>query len=168
MFRFSRLQLALLFLGFSLIALALTLDRIAGLWAQPPETRSFRWGYLTLEPDRDQHIEALDARTLVVRTDRFPLARLTLFTRPDDGATPRQLVRSLCSRDHCTYSALERPAGDEAAAANYRTGEPLRIVLMRPGGGNLWIEFKGPPDAYAAYAHLIDSVSHQLRSPKRQ
>lgn len=164
MFRFSPLQLLLLTFGATLIFLSLILNHISWLWERAPTVKVMQWKHLSLTPQQDQKIDALDSETLVVRSSRYPSARLTLFTRPDDGVTPRQMVRNLCRRDSCTYTKLDASGGDLSAAANYRQGEPLRIVLMQPGGKQVWIEFKGPPAAFDTFANLIDSVSVQMRA----
>ncbi|HKB84397.1 MAG TPA: hypothetical protein VKD04_14490, partial [Burkholderiales bacterium] len=85
-----------------------------------------------------------------------------LFLRPDDGLTPQKMVRALCARDACSKS--EQPADEsDRAAANYRIGgESMQILLIRPAGANVWIEFNGPPDALHHFGDLIDSVSVQL------
>lgn len=164
MFRFSPLQLLLLTFGASLIFLSFVLNQIAWPWHHTPEASALQWRQLKLVPTKDQHFDALDAHTLVARTSRFPSARLTLFTRPDDGVTPQEMVKNLCRRDDCTYTSLAADQSILGAAANYRQGEALRIVLMKPGGGELWLEFKGPPEAFNAFSNLIDSVSQQIRT----
>lgn len=165
MFRFSPLQLLLLTFGASLIFLSLILNHITWLWQRVPDVQAIEWKHLSLIPQPDQQIDALDAETLVVRSSRYPSARLTLFTRPDDGVTPQQMVKSLCRRDSCTYTVLNADEDNPGAAANYRQGEPLRIVLMQPGGKQVWLEFKGPPAAFDSFANLIHSVSLQMQPP---
>lgn len=164
MFRFSPLQLLLLSFGASLIFLSLILNHITWLWERAPAVKVMQWKHLSLVPQQDQQIDALDSETLVVRSNRYPLARLTLFMRPDDGVTPRQMVRSLCRRDSCTYTNVDASNEELSAAANYHQSEPLRIVLMQPGGRRVWMEFKGPPAAFDSFADLIDSVSVQIRA----
>lgn len=164
MSRFSPVELLLLALGSSLVLMALFLNHITALWDRPPEQKPILWKHLKLLPTADQQVDSLDPEMLVVRTTRFPLARLTLFTRPDDGLSPKQMVRNLCRRDTCTYSALDGSDDRLSAVATYREGEPLRIVLMRPGGREIWLEFKGPPGAFAAFSNLIDAVSQQLQA----
>ncbi|MGH8679123.1 MAG: hypothetical protein ACREUQ_12320 [Burkholderiales bacterium] len=162
MLRFSPIQILLLTVGSALIFLALVLDQAIELWEEPIGASAVQWHHLRLVPQEDQQLNALDPRTLVVRSSQFPDARLTLFTRADDGSTPSDLVRDLCRRDHCTYSTLNQAGDSESAVATYPSAARLRIVLIRPGGKDVWIEFKGPPDAYRAFTELIDSVSAQL------
>jgi hypothetical protein len=38
----------------------------------------------------------------------------------------------------------------------------MQILLIRPTGANVWIEFNGPPDALHHFGDLIDSVTAQL------
>jgi hypothetical protein len=163
MFRFSPLQLLLLALGASLVFLSLALNQITRLWERAPTVNAFEWKHLTLVPEQGQQFDVLDAETVVVRSSRFPSARLTLFTRPDDGVTPQRMVRNLCRRDSCSYSAFGTDANTPGAAANYRQGEPLRIVLLQPGGKKVWLEFKGPPDAFEDFSGLVDSVTLQMQ-----
>jgi hypothetical protein len=165
MSRFSPLQLLLLAFGASLIFLSLTLDHLPRLWQRAPVVAAFEWKHLKLVPAQDQRLEMLDAETVVVRSSRFPSARLTLFTRPDDGVTPQRMVRNLCRRDSCSYSAIGTDANNNGAAATYRQGEPLRIVLMQPGGKEIWLEFKGPPDAFDDFSGLVDSITLQMQPP---
>lgn len=164
MLRFSPLQLLLLTFGASLIFLSLILNHVSWMWQRTPDVKVIQWKHLRLVPQQDQQIDALDAETLVVRSSRYPSARLTLFTRPDDGVTPRQMVRNLCRSDGCTYTTFAADGGDLGAAANYRKGEALRIVLIQPGGRQVWLEFKGPPAAFDTFSNLIDSASQQIRA----
>ncbi len=162
MSRLSPIQLLLLTFGLSLIFLSLVLNQAIELWEVSTEANAIHWNQLRLIPREDQQLNALDSGTLVVRSSHFPDARLTLFRRAEDGSTPRDLVSELCRRDSCTYSSFDQPDNAEGAVANYAGAVPLRIVLMRPSGKDVWIEFKGPPDAYRAFAELIDSISAQL------
>ena len=38
----------------------------------------------------------------------------------------------------------------------------MQILLIRPAGANVWIEFNGPPDALQHFGDLIESVTVQL------
>jgi len=117
---------------------------------------------MRLVPARNQKITAAGADMLVVKIVKGPAARLTLFLRPDDGLTPQKMVRALCARDACSKGALSADDGDRAAA-NYRIGgEAMQILVIRPSGANVWIEFHGPPDALHHFGDLIDSVTAQL------
>jgi hypothetical protein len=51
----------------------------------------------------------------------------------------------------------------DSAVADYRNkGESMQIVLMRLPGNSIWVEFRGPPEAFAGFDALIRSVSEQL------
>jgi hypothetical protein len=160
MFRFSLTQLFFLAVGFSLITTSVVFDEIAVRWDQFLYPNAVKWRGMRIVPGEHQQISTPDENMLVVKDNQAPMARLTLFLRPDDGVTPQALVKDLCSRDSCNRAAS--PAHDRAVA-NYRIdGEPMQIMLIRPGGGEVWIEFKGPPVALQGFVELIDSVTTQL------
>ena len=160
--RFSLPQLFLLAFGFGLIFAGLFFNHILRGWENYRYPNAVYWQGMRLVPDRNQKISGTGTDMLVVRFVKGPTARLTLFLRPDDGLTPQKMVRALCARDAC--SRVTSPAGDgDRAAANYRIGrESMQIVLIRPAGANIWIEFNGPPDALPQFGALIDSVTTQL------
>ena len=160
--RFSVLQLFLLAFGFGLIFAGLFFNHILRGWENYRYPNAVYWQGMRLVPDRNQKISAAGTDMLVVRIVKGPTARLTLFLRADDGLTPQKMVKALCARDAC--SRVTSPAGDgDRAAANYRIGrESMQILLIRPAGANVWIEFNGPPDALHHFGDLIDSVTAQL------
>jgi hypothetical protein len=160
--RFSALQLFLLAFGFGLIFAGIFFNQILRGWENYRYPNAVYWQGMRLVPDRNQKISAAGTDMLVVRIVKGPMARLTLFLRPDDGLTPQKMVKALCARDAC--NRVTSPAGDgDRAAANYRIGgEAMQILLIRPAGANVWIEFNGPPDALHQFGDLIDSVTVQL------
>ena len=160
--RFSLPQLFLLAFGFGLIFAGLFFNHILRGWENYRYPNAVYWQGMRLVPDRNQKISAAGTDMLVVRIVKGPTARLTLFLRADDGLTPQKMVKALCARDAC--SRVTSPAGDgDRAAANYRIGrESMQILLIRPAGANVWIEFNGPPDALHHFRDLIDSVTAQL------
>ena len=160
--RFSLPQLFLLAFGFGLIFAGLFFNHILRGWENYRYPNAVYWQGMRLVPDRNQKISAAGTDMLVVRIVKGPTARLTLFLRADDGLTPQKMVKALCARDAC--SRVTSPAGDgDRAAANYRIGrESMQILLIRPAGANIWIEFNGPPDALHHFGDLIDSVTAQL------
>lgn len=160
--RFSVLQLFLLAFGFGLIFVAVFFNQILRGWDNYRYPNAVYWQGMRLVPDANQKITAATTDMVVVRIVKGPMARLTLFLRPDDGLTPQKMVKALCARDAC--SKATQPAGaDDRAAANYRIGgESMQILLIRPTGANVWIEFNGPPDALRHFGDLIDSVTFQL------
>ena len=160
--RFSALQLFLLAVGFGLIFAGIFFNHILRGWENYRYPNAVYWQGMRLVPDRNQKISAAGRDMLVVRIVKGPVARLTLFLRPDDGLTPQKMVSALCARDAC--SSVTSPAGDgDRVAANYRIGgESMQILLIRPAGANVWIEFNGPPDALHHFGGLIDSVTAQL------
>ena len=166
--RFSVLQLFLLAIGFGLIFVGIFFNHIVRGWENYRYPNAVYWQGMRLVPDRNQKISAAGTDMLVVRIVKGPMARLTLFLRPDDGLTPQKMVKALCVRDTC--NKVTSPAGDgDRAAANYRIGgESMQILLIRPAGAKVWIEYNGPPDALHHFGDLIDSVTLQLarrRSP---
>ena len=162
--RFSAFQLFLLAFGFGLIFVGIFFNHIQRGWENYRYPNAVYWQGIRLVPDRNQKISAAGADMLVVRIVKGPMARLTLFLRPDDGLTPQKMVRALCARDAC--SRVTPPDGEgDRAAAHYRIGgESMQILLIRPAGANVWIEFNGPPDALHYFGELIDSVTTQLTS----
>ena len=160
--RFSALQIFLLALGFGLIFAAIFFNQILHGWEHYRYPNAVYWQGMRLVPGRNQQIIATGTDMLVVKIVKGPMARLTLFLRPDDGLTPQKMVKALCARDACSKATFV--AGDgERAAANYRIGgESMQILLIRPAGANVWIEFNGPPEALRHFGDLIDSVTAQL------
>ena len=160
--RFSALQLFLLAFGFGLIFAGIFFNHILRGWENYRYPNAVYWQGMRLVPDRNQKISAAGTNMLVVRIVKGPMARLTLFLRPDDGLTPQKMVKALCARDAC--SRVTSPEGDgDRAAANYRIGaESMQILLIRPAAANVWIEFNGPPEALQHFGDLIDSVTAQL------
>jgi hypothetical protein len=160
--RFSALQLFLLAFGFGLIFAGIFFNQIARGWENYRYPNAVYWQGMRLVPARNQLITGAGTDMLVVKIVKGPAARLTLFLRPDDGLTPQKMVKALCARDACNKATLSDNDG-ERAAANYRIGgEAMQILLIRPTGANVWIEFNGPPDALDHFGELIDSVTAQL------
>ena len=162
--RFSALQLFLLALGFGLIFAGIFFNQIARGWENYRYPNAVYWQGMRLVPGRNQKITGAGTDMLVVKIVKGPMARLTLYLRPDDGLTPQKMVKALCARDACSKTMLDEGSG-ERAAANYRIGgESMQILLIRPAGANVWIEFNGPPEALRHFGDLIDSVTAQLAS----
>jgi hypothetical protein len=161
--RFSAPQLFLLAFGFGLIFAGLFFNQIVHGWENYRYPNAVYWQGMRLVPDRNQKITPAGADMLVVKIVRGPMARLTLFLRPDDGLTPQKMVKAICARDACSKGEpLPEDSGDRAAA-NYRIGgESMQILVIRPAGANVWIEFNGPPDALHHFGDLIDSVTAQM------
>ncbi|HVY06415.1 MAG TPA: hypothetical protein VHB46_10615 [Burkholderiales bacterium] len=160
--RFSIPQLFVLAIGFGLILSGLFFNQILRSWENYRYPNAVYWQGLRLVPDHGQKISAPDKDMVVVKIAKGPAARLTLYLRPDDGLTPMKMVRALCARDPCSRTTANSGNGDRAAA-NYRIGgEAMQILLIRPTGANVWIEFNGPPDALPHFDNLIDSVTTQL------
>lgn len=166
--RYSPAQIVLLLLGATLIVTALLLDRNAPSrpYAEPPEI--VEWQTLQIAMLDGLALSAIEPEFLVLTSDRAPGARLTLFVRPDERRTPDALVRSLCRRDACTHST-SFPDGSRTdanrAVADYRLGgERFALILLRPGGREIWIEFKGAPSHFSAFETLVDSISGQLKA----
>lgn len=162
--RFSALQLFLLALGFGFIFAGIFLNQLLGSWEHYRYPNAVYWQGMRLVPGRNQKITGAGTDMLVVKIVKGPMARLTLYLRPDDGLTPQKMVKALCARDACSKTTLDE-SGGERAAANYRIGgESMQILLIRPAGANVWIEFNGPPEALRHFGDLIDSVTAQLAS----
>src|SRR5215475_7612856 len=119
--RFSVLQLFVLAIGFGLILSGLFFDQILSGWENYRYPNAVYWQGLRLVPDRSQKITKPGTDMVVVKIVKGPAARLTLYTRQEDGLTPQKMVRSLCARDACNRTALTSADG-ERAAANYRIG----------------------------------------------
>ena len=162
--RFSALQLFLLAFGFGLIFTGIFFNHILRGWEHYRYPNAVYWQGMRLVPGRNQQIIASGPDMLVVKIVNGPMARRTFFLRPDDGLTPQKMVKALCARDACSKATLTEGNG-ERAAANYRIGgESMQILLIRPAGANIWIEFNGPPEALRHFGNLIDSVTAQLTS----
>lgn len=160
--RFSALQLFFLAVGCGLILVGVFLDNLLRGWETYRYPNAVYWQGMRLVPGTNQKITAAGANMLVVKVIRGPMARLTLYRRPDDGLTPQQMVKALCARDACSKGTPDEGDG-ERAAANYRIGgESMQILLIRPAGADIWIEFSGPPEALHHFGDMIDSVTAQL------
>ena len=162
MFRFSPRQYLLLGIGFALILLSFTLDRVTDQWNATFHDKTVAWHHLAISPGANTYVSSLDDSMLVLRSSSHSDARLTLFTREDKGATPHDLVKDLCGRDSCVYTPLD-DARLNGAIADYRSGTPLRFVLMHPARSGIWLEYKGPPDGLSTFDELIDAVVTQLQ-----
>jgi len=161
--RFSALQLFLLAFGFGLILAGLFFNHILRGWQNYRYPNAVYWQGMRLVPARNQKITAAGLDTVVVKIVKGPMARLTLFLRDDDGLTPQKMVRALCARDACSSKGAVPAGNGDRAVANYRIGgENMQILVIRPSGANVWIEFNGPPDALQHFGDLIDSVTTQL------
>lgn len=157
--RFPPLQLALLAFGCSLIFSAVFLDFIAARWENYLYPNAVHWHSLRIVPANNQKIVVPGDDILVVKDAD---ARLTLFRRPDDKLTPQSMVKDLCRRDGCIRSTIAAKNDDLAVATYKMRGASMQIVLMRLGGGAVWIEYKGTPEGYAKFDTIIGSVSTQL------
>lgn len=157
--RFPPLQIALLAFGCSLILAAVFLDHIAARWESFLYPNAVHWQNLRIVPAGNQRIVVPDEDILVVKDAD---ARLTLFRRADDKLTPQSMVKELCRRDGCIRSAISANDDDLAVATYKMRGASMQIVLMRLGGGAVWIEYKGSPEGFAGFDKLIESVATQL------
>lgn len=157
--RFPPSQIVLLAFGCSLILASVFLDRIAGRWENFLYPNAVHWQNLRIVPSRNQRIVVPGEDVLVVKDAD---ARLTLFRRADDKLTPQSMVQELCRRDGCIRSTISNAEEDRAVATYRMRGASMQIVLMRLGGGALWVEYKGSPEGLAGFDKLIESVSAQL------
>ena len=164
MLHFSPRQYFLLGIGFLLILLSVTLDRITERWNATFNDKTVAWHQLAIAPGSKTYVTSLDDSMLVLRSSSDSEARLTLFTRNDNDSTPEDLVKDLCGRDNCVYMPLN-DARVDGAIAEYTSGAPLRFVLMHPAGSAIWLEYKGPPDGLSTFDELIDAVVTQLKNP---
>ena len=164
MLHFSPRQYFLLSIGFLLIVLSVTLDRVTEQWNAAFHDKTVAWHQLTISPGSKSYVSSLDDSMLVLRSASHSEARLTLFTRDDNDSTPDDLVKDLCGRDNCVYTPLN-DARVNGAIADYTSGTPLRFVLMHPAGSAVWLEYKGPPDGLSTFDELIDAVVTQLKNP---
>ena len=157
--RFPPLQIALLAFGCSLILSAVFLDAIAARWENYRYPNAVHWHNLRIVPAKNQKIVVPGEDILVVKDAD---ARLTLFRRADDKLTPQSMVKDLCRRDGCIRSTIAGD-GDNLAVATYKMrGASMQIVLMRLGGGTVWVEYKGSPEGFAGFDKILESVSTQL------
>ena len=157
--RFPPLQIALLALGCSLILASVFLNRIAERWENHLYPNAVHWQSLRIVPTGNQKIVVPGEDILVVKDAD---ARLTLFRRANDTLTPESMVKELCRRDGCIRSTLTADDEDRAVATYRMRGASMQIVLMRLGGGAVWIEYKGSPEGLASFDKLIESVATQL------
>ncbi len=161
--RFPPLQIALLAFGCSLILASVFLDNLARRWEDFLYPNAVHWQNLRIVPSENQSI-VVPAEDILVVKDAD--ARLTLFRRPDDELTPQSMVKDLCRRDGCIRSTTSTDNDDRAVATYKMRGASMQIVLMRLGGGALWVEYKGSPEGLAGFDKLLESVSAQLAEQK--
>lgn len=164
MFHFSPRQYLLLGIGFILILISIMLDSVTDRWNAVFDDKTVAWHHLVISPRANTYVSSLDDSMLVLRSSSHSDARLTLFTREDNGTTPDDLVKDLCGRDSCVYSPLD-DARLNGAIADYTTGTPMRFILMHPPGSGVWLEYKGPPDGLSTFNGLIDAIVAQLHKP---
>jgi hypothetical protein len=164
MFHFSYRQYLLLGIGVALVLLSVSLNRVAALWDAVVREEALVWHDLKISTGNNAYVSSLDQSTLVVRSASHSNARLTLFTRDDDGSSPGDLVKDLCGRDSCVYTPLD-DVRLNGAVADYASGSPLRIVLMHPSGSGIWLEYKGPPSELDTFHNLINAIVIQIRQP---
>jgi hypothetical protein len=160
--RFSALQISLLAFGLGLVFAGIFFKQILRGWEDYRYPNAVYWQGMRVVPGANQQIIAAGTDMLVVKIVKGPMARLTLFLRPDDKLTPQAMVRDLCRRDGCIRSTIAAEYADRAVATYRINGESMQIVLMRLGGGAVWVEYKGPPEALAGFDPLIESVATQL------
>ena len=160
--RFSALQLLLLAIGLALLFAGIFLHQIVAGWENYRYPNAVYWHGMRLVPGENQKITATAPDMFVVKIIKGPVARLTLYLRPDDGSTPQKMVKALCARDACSKMSLLGGQGDSAAANYVIGGESMQILLIRPAGSDVWIEFNGPPEALQHFSRFIDSVTMQL------
>ncbi len=151
----------LLAAGLVLILLSVSLNRLTALWNGVFDNDAVAWHQLTISPGNHTYVSSLDESTLVLRSSAHSEARLTLFVREDDGVKPDNLVKDLCGRDSCIYAPLD-DARVNGAIADYASATPLRFVLMHPAESGIWLEYKGPPDAFANFNDVVEAVVSQL------
>lgn len=161
MFHFSFRQYLALGFGVTLILLSVSLSRVTALWNAVFSEQALVWHELTISTGKNAYVSSLDPSTLVVRSASHSGARLTLFTREDDGSSPGDLVKDLCGRDSCVYTPLD-DVRLNGAVADYASGTPLRIVLMHPADSGIWLEYKGPPNELDTFYGLIDAIVIQM------
>ncbi|MEO8164399.1 MAG: hypothetical protein ABI619_03290 [Betaproteobacteria bacterium] len=163
--RFSVLQFFLLAVGLSLIVSGLFLNSILRGWEAYRYPNAVYWQGMRLVPDQNQKISVASEEMLVVKTLEGPRARLTVYSRPDDGLTPQKMVKALCARDSCSKVMAVAGTGERAAAMYRIGGESMQILLIRLAGANIWIEYYGPPDALQHFDVLIELITAQLSHP---
>jgi len=75
------------------------------------------------------------------------------------GSRRRKWCGRYARATHASKGALSADDGDRAAAKLRIGGEAMQILVIRPSGANVWIEFTDRPDALHHFGDLIDSVT---------
>jgi hypothetical protein len=159
MSRFSLRQVILLVFGVGLMLGAMFYDPLLSRWENYRYPNAVTWQGLRVVPGKTQIFDTVRPEMLVVKDSAHPQATLTLYLHKEDGQTPESLVRELCSRDSCEKIDL-KPRTVDRAAANYRSeGETMQVRLIRLRNSRVWVEYKGQPEAYAAFDKLVESVA---------
>ena len=81
MFHFSPRQYLLLGIGFALILLSVTLDRVTDQWNATFHDKTVAWHHLAISPGANTYVSSLDDSMLVLRSSSHSDARLTLLYR---------------------------------------------------------------------------------------
>jgi hypothetical protein len=162
MFRLSLRQVILLVVGFGLILGAIFFDPLLAHWENYRYPNAVIWQGLRVVPGKTHFFDSVRPEMLVVKDLTRPQATLTLYLHKEDGETPESLIRELCLRDGCEKIDL-KPKTVDRAAANYRSeGETMQVRLIRLNNSRVWVEYKGQPEAYAAFDNLVESVAREV------
>jgi hypothetical protein len=159
MSRLSLRQIILLLFGFGLMLGAIFYDSLLARWENYLYPNAVIWQGVRVVPGKTHFFDTVRPEMLVVKDLTRPQATLTLYLHKEDGQTPESMIRELCSRDSCEKIEL-KPRTVDRAAANYRSeGETMQVRLIRLNNSRVWVEYKGQPEAYAAFDKLVESVA---------
>ncbi len=159
MFRLSLRQGILLLIGFGLMLGAIFFDPLLARWENYRYPNAVIWQGMRVVPGKFHFFDTVRPEMLVVKDLTRPQATLTLYLHKEDGETPESLIRELCLRDRCEKVDL-KPRTVDRAAANYRSeGETMQVRLIRLKNSQVWVEYKGQPEAYATFDKLVESVA---------
>ena len=121
------------------------------------------WGQFSISARPDIEVGWVHPDSIVFVSNIDPQARLTVAKNGNFNKTPKDIVTSLCRNDRCTYVAYSNPAID-GAIARFQSDDDLQLVLIRSQKEQVWMEYKGPTDAFASFESLISELHQQIES----
>ena len=121
------------------------------------------WGQFSISARPDIEVGGVHPDSIVFVSNIDPQARLTVAKNGNFNKTPKDIVTSLCRNDRCTYVEYSNPAID-GAIARFQSDDDLQLVLIRSQKEQVWMEYKGPTDAFASFESLISELHQQIES----
>ncbi|MDC1311650.1 hypothetical protein N8Z26_04270 [Burkholderiales bacterium] len=124
-------------------------------------TPDIQWGQFSISPRTNIEVTRVHPDSIVFVSNAEPQARLTISKNGNFSNTPKNIVKSLCRNDRCTYVAYNNPDLD-GAIARFQSDNDLQLVLIRSQKEHVWMEYKGPTAAFIFFEPLISEFNQQI------